>query len=110
MSEQTIQAATVDDPNGSLAQIFGKRKISPARFVCSKTANLFPNTQKTKRRNIQMKKNFLLSIGQKGLDHLRHRGRRTLVLSTMAVLFTGIIIFAGIPEPDKNFQENSNTF
>ena len=44
-----------------------------------------------------MKKNFLLSIGQKGLSSLQGRGRRTLVLSTMTVLFMGIIAFASIP-------------
>ena len=44
-----------------------------------------------------MKKNFLLSIGQKGLSSLQGRGRRTLVLSTMTVLFMSIIAFASIP-------------
>ena len=44
-----------------------------------------------------MKKNFLHTIGQKGLSSLQGRGRRTLVLSTMTVLFTGIIAFASIP-------------
>jgi hypothetical protein len=44
-----------------------------------------------------MKNNFLLSIGQKGLTNLRRRG---LVLSTMTILFTGIIAFASIPGPN----------
>ncbi len=44
-----------------------------------------------------MKKNFLHTIGQKGLSSLQGRGRRTLVLSTMTVLFMSIIAFASIP-------------
>jgi len=44
-----------------------------------------------------MKKNFLHTIGQKGLSSLQGHGRRVLVLSTMTVLFMGIIAFASIP-------------
>ncbi len=44
-----------------------------------------------------MKKTFLHTIGQKGLSSLQGRGRRTLVLSTMTVLFMSIIAFASIP-------------
>ncbi len=44
-----------------------------------------------------MKKNFLLIIGRLGLSNLQRRGQRVLVLSTMTVLFTGIIAFASIP-------------
>jgi hypothetical protein len=44
-----------------------------------------------------MKKNFLHTIGQTGLSSLQGRGRRTLVLSTMTVLFMSIIAFASIP-------------
>lgn len=44
-----------------------------------------------------MKNNFLLSIGQKALSNLQRRG---LILSTMTVLFTGIIAFASIPGPN----------
>jgi len=44
-----------------------------------------------------MKKTFLYAIGQLKLNNLQRRGQRVLVLSTMTVLFTGIIAFASIP-------------
>ena len=44
----------------------------------------------TKRRN-QMKKTFLHTISQVGASNLQGRGRRVFALSTMTVLFTGII-------------------
>jgi hypothetical protein len=45
-----------------------------------------------------MKKNFLLSIGQKGLSSIQGRSRRVMMYSTMTVLFTSIIAFASIPD------------
>lgn len=44
-----------------------------------------------------MKKTFLQTIERLGFSNLQRRGHRTLVLSTMTVLFTSIIAFASIP-------------
>ncbi len=47
-----------------------------------------------------MKKNFLQTIGQLGINGLQRRGRRVVMFSTMTVLLTSIIAFASIPGPD----------
>ena len=47
-----------------------------------------------------MKKTFLQTIGQIRQTSLPRRGQRVLTLSTMAILFTGIIAFASIPGGD----------
>jgi len=44
-----------------------------------------------------MKANFLLSIAQLGAARLRPRGRRMFIALTMAVLLTGVVVFASIP-------------
>ena len=47
-------------------------------------------------RSDEMKMNFLLTIGQSGLS-FQHRGRRVLVLSTMAVLLIGLGVLVLAP-------------
>ena len=47
-----------------------------------------------------MKKTFLQTIRQIRQTSLPRRGQRVLTLSTMAILFTGIIAFASIPGGD----------
>ena len=44
-----------------------------------------------------MKNIFLLSVLRKIFNEIQGRGRRVIMLSTMTILLTGIIAFAGIP-------------
>jgi hypothetical protein len=63
-------------------------------------SDLDGETVQISKKEKKMKTNFLESVRQWGANRLRRRGRRMLILSTMAVLLTGVIALASIPGPD----------